>query len=62
KLSQSFRYPVDRKGKAQLGDIEAINIKNVYDLVNKSTETLDGAEWWLNSKIDLMNEHLSNLK
>lgn len=58
KSSQSFRYPIDRKNNSNLQKISTINIKNVYDIINKSTETFDGIEMWLDVQIDSINEFI----
>jgi hypothetical protein len=54
--SQSFRYPIDRNNNFNLQEVDYVNIKNVYKIINKSTEILDGIESWLEEKIDLIKD------
>jgi hypothetical protein len=59
KSSTSFRYPLKRNGEANLSELDLLNVKNVYDIINKSTETFDGIEWWLDHQIETMEEQIS---
>ena len=59
KFSQSFRYPKNQKNNFNLQKIDIINIKNVYDVINKGTEAFDGIESWLDVRIDLIKDYLN---
>ncbi|GDX35665.1 hypothetical protein LBMAG18_01760 [Alphaproteobacteria bacterium] len=59
KLSEAFRYPVDKKNNFNLQKINNINIKKIYDMINEGTKILDGAEGWLDHQISEISKNHS---
>jgi hypothetical protein len=48
----AFRYPEDREGNTSLPDIKHINVRNVYEVIEKISVILEGAD-------SMISEHLS---
>lgn len=58
-LSQSFRYPRDKKGTPSLRGLRQINLKNVSDVMKRLAGLLDGSANYMVEMIELENEVLS---
>jgi hypothetical protein len=44
----AFRYPEDNNGNPSLPDIRHINLRNIYDVMEKISVILEGADLMIN--------------
>jgi len=54
--SFSFRYPTDKKGKAALRGIKHINVRHLYETMERVSALLEGIGCDLHHKLDLISE------
>jgi hypothetical protein len=54
--STSFRYPVDMAGKPSIPDVTHINLRNLYDVMQKLSALLEGSSCGISHYLDLKME------
>ncbi|HSW00554.1 MAG TPA: hypothetical protein VLI39_10305, partial [Sedimentisphaerales bacterium] len=55
--SFSFRYPTDKKGNLNLGGLSHINLRNLYETMDRLTSFLDCIGGDLGQKLESMSDH-----
>jgi len=58
--SESFRYPVNRKGKKHLEDLTHINIRNLKDIMDELLSLLGGASAGISYYLDYKSDDFNN--
>jgi hypothetical protein len=51
-VSQSFRYPTDKKGKINLANKMYLNLEKIKEVCKSSLEFLEGIDIWIDVSFD----------
>lgn len=55
-LATAFRYPTDKEGNPSLPHLSHINLRHLFDIIQKISTLLDGAGMGIDAELDMKRE------